>query len=316
MEPLSSNEAIILRPIQIRIGPENANLSITDGPAALGYIFSIAKPTLDSPTIPNYYLPLLAIYARVIYMTYICTTGPEPDVGNIPVMCCIMYVAPKSNPAEQPRFFLSSSWSGKNCSAEKRLRQAVDTWRKEVLATCLRQTAPGTGEGMPKALPAFEPLYLKELCRLLWKNLRGKGKESESNPIIQTTILAKLHGKSTVQHLARYSEESRLTLIAIREYLASQSKVEPILMSLLADAIKAKFNAGPINTYTPVVVQTLIALFQFYCTSQFQFPGGEIVKLVDPPDDWQKLWDQHHPQLKQLLQDFFTAQRAQQIPPG
>lgn len=34
-EQPSINEAITLRPIEIRFGPKNANLSITDGPAAL-----------------------------------------------------------------------------------------------------------------------------------------------------------------------------------------------------------------------------------------------------------------------------------------
>lgn len=61
------NEAINLRPIEIRIGPKNGNLSITDGPTALEYIFSVAIPTQDVPTIENHYLPLLTLYTQGQY---------------------------------------------------------------------------------------------------------------------------------------------------------------------------------------------------------------------------------------------------------
>lgn len=130
-----------------------------------------------------------------------------------------MYVVPTSNPPEQPQFFLSSSWSGSNSVAENRLRQAVDPWRKEALATYLRQIAR-TGEGMPKSLPVFEPTYLKELCRLFWKTFRGKGKQSNGKPIIPSIALAKVHEKAAAQHLARYSDESRSTTIAFGEYFS------------------------------------------------------------------------------------------------
>lgn len=112
--PLLLNEDIILIPIGIRIGSENANFDITDGPDALRYIFSVAKPTLDSPKIQNYYLPLLFISARAMYLACLYSAKPEPDNRNIPVMYCTMYVIPKSNPQEQLQFFLSSSSSGKN----------------------------------------------------------------------------------------------------------------------------------------------------------------------------------------------------------
>lgn len=167
---------------------------------------------------------------------------------------------------------------------------------------------------MPKSLPAFEPLYRKELCRLFWENFRGKGKQSNGKQIIPSIALAKVHEKSAAQHLARYSDQSRPTTIPFGEYLSPNSKVEPMLMSLLADVIEAKFNAGPVNT--PEVVEALMAFFEFCCTPQFQFPGGEIVKTVAPPDNLQALWSMYHLGLEELLQAFFTAQNAQKIPPG
>lgn len=65
--------------------------------------------------------------------------------------------------------------------------------------------------------------------------------------------------------------------------------------------------------------QRLYKLWWLFLNStahQFQFPGGETVKLVYLPDDWQELWDQHHLRLEQLLKALFTAQKAQEIPPG
>lgn len=130
-----------------------------------------------------------------IYLAYVGCAGPELDKRNIPIMCCIMYVAAKSNPPEQPQFFLSSSWSVKNCPEETKLRQAVDPWRKELLATCLREVAV-TGEGIPKALPAFEPWYLKELCQQFWKRFRGKGQVTKGNSLMPAIALAKVHEKN------------------------------------------------------------------------------------------------------------------------
>ena len=89
---------------------------------------------------------------------------PQPQIENIPITYCIMYVVPNSNSPEQTQFFLNSSWPGNYLAAGNRIRQAVDPWRKEVLAICLGQIA-GTGEGMPKSLLVFESLYLKDLRR-------------------------------------------------------------------------------------------------------------------------------------------------------
>lgn len=87
-----------------------------------------------------------------------------------------------------------------------------------------------------------------------------------------------------------------------------------MLMSLLADVIKARFNAGPVDT--PEVLEALMAYVKFCCTPQSQFPGGEILKMVAPPDNLQVLWNKYHLGLEELLQAFFTAKKAQTIPPG
>lgn len=125
---------------------------------------------------------------------------------------------------------------------------------------------------MPKSLPDFEPSYLKELCVMFWKNFRGKSKLSGGRPVVPWT-------KSVTGYVARYADESRTATIPLGKYLASGSETAPVLMSLLADIIQAKFNASPVNTLQ--VTQALMAYFQLYCTLRFQLRGGEMVVLPD-----------------------------------
>ena len=113
-------------------------------------------------------------------------------------------------------------------------------------------------------------------------------------------MFSEFYEKSAARYLSRYADESRPAIIAVRNYIDSKSKAEPILMSLLADIITAKFNAGPINT--PEVTEALMAYFQFYCTPQFEFPDGAIAKMVAPPDNMQALWEDHHIRLEELYQ--------------
>lgn len=130
--------------------------------------------------------------------------------------------------AQGSSFFLSSSWLENYSVTENQIRQAVDPWCKEVLATFL---------GMPKSLPVFEPSYLKELCCIFWKNFRGKGNQLKGKPIIPSIVLSKVHEKSAARYLSRYADEPRPSIIAFGNYLAPKSKTEPILISLLADII-------------------------------------------------------------------------------
>jgi hypothetical protein len=104
-------------------------MAINDAATALGYILRIASSSVDHPgprSFGNYALPLLAIYARCIYLLY--------HGNNVPMMSCIMYgsTLDLSNPFP---VLLGSSYtsgpSGKNNSdkgAETGL--LMDKWRK------------------------------------------------------------------------------------------------------------------------------------------------------------------------------------------
>lgn len=104
-ESTSTSEAITLKPIEILASPNGARLPIVDGPTALGYIFSIAIPTVEVPTIANYFLPLLTIYAKCMYLAYVCGESPEPQIHQVALTSCVMYVVPEDNVSERPVIF-------------------------------------------------------------------------------------------------------------------------------------------------------------------------------------------------------------------
>lgn len=74
---------------------QNHSIEITDGPTALGYIFSVARiPSRVRPgklSWSNYVVPLLAIYSRCLYLAYIFNADWQPRVLNVPWMTCAMY---------------------------------------------------------------------------------------------------------------------------------------------------------------------------------------------------------------------------------
>lgn len=255
-EPTSASESITLKPIEILTRPNDARLPIVDGPTALGYIFSIAIPTVEVPTMGNYFLPLLKIYAKCIFLAYICGESPEPQIKQVPFMSCVMYIAPEENVSERPVFFLGSSWSVDKSPAEEKKRRAVDPWRKEMLAVSLEQLAKDQGDLM-KSLPVFEPSYLKQLCTLFWKNLNGKGEISGGKPVVPLALSKRISEQAIWGH--DDSGSKHLTILP-GNHSFYQSTI-PILMPLLENVIISKFEAGPVNT--PNVIQALMALFQY-----------------------------------------------------
>lgn len=131
-ETTSTSETITLKPIEILPGPNGARFPIVDGPTALGYILSIAIPTVEVTIMSNYFLPLLTIYANCIFLAYICGKSPEPQIDRVPIMSCVLYVTPEDNATERTVFFLGSSWPGDICAVEEN----VDPWRKGMPAGC------------------------------------------------------------------------------------------------------------------------------------------------------------------------------------
>lgn len=98
-QPDSPNSGIVPDPETVSYGA--SKISINDGPCALGYIFSIAASNAAFPrTYTNYAVPLLAIYARCLYLAYVLCEGGLPDEKGVPYMAnCTYTTLAGTNPA-------------------------------------------------------------------------------------------------------------------------------------------------------------------------------------------------------------------------
>lgn len=137
-QPGPPNSGIVPDPETVSYGA--SKISINDGPSALGYIFSIAASNAAFPrTFKNYAVPLLAIYARCVYLAYILGEGGLPDEKGVPYMANCTYATLAGT---DPAFNLllgETLWSGSMRMEHHKLlltirRQHIpDQWRLESL---------------------------------------------------------------------------------------------------------------------------------------------------------------------------------------
>lgn len=89
-QPDPPNPAIDADPEIVTYG--NNDIRINDGPSALGYIFSIAASNAAFPRkYDNYAVPLLAMYARCLYLAYILGDAGLPNDEGVPYMGNCIY---------------------------------------------------------------------------------------------------------------------------------------------------------------------------------------------------------------------------------
>lgn len=173
--------------------------------------------------------------------------------------------------------FLASSWSVANCPAEAKRRRAVDPWRKWVLAASMEQLAKDEGDFV-RNLPAFEPSYLKELCTIFWKNLRGKGEISggkASNPVGRAK---ENNGDNQLKTPNNYFSKPIFQPINHADFDAAPRKYHNLQI----------LKPGLFNT--PKWYTSTYGTFPILLQSQgINYPGGEIVEAAAPAD-MSELW--------------------------
>ncbi|KAK9418685.1 hypothetical protein SUNI508_07942 [Seiridium unicorne] len=111
------NPVRVARPITVAFH-NGISIEVTDGPTALGYIFSVARmPAQVQPTEmtwSDHVVPLLAIYTRCIYLAYIFNqetpngTAWQPRPLNVPFTTCAMSFTDSQN---RLAVFLGSSYA-------------------------------------------------------------------------------------------------------------------------------------------------------------------------------------------------------------
>lgn len=102
--PLLQSGPAVALPVMVPYGNgQDGQMSIVDGPSAMGYIFSVASPPhgLNSGWW-NCFLPLNILYSWAMYLAdirFICGSPlPRRDVYWVPYMTCLMYVERSDRP--------------------------------------------------------------------------------------------------------------------------------------------------------------------------------------------------------------------------
>ncbi|KAK3334089.1 hypothetical protein B0T19DRAFT_474657 [Cercophora scortea] len=181
--------AVVGHPINVTFG--NGQLAITDGPSALGYIFSIAEAPAAGPPFVNtwedYVLPLLAIYSRCLYLAYIGTMIPNPhnpnnpnlqwweSNQNVPWMAGAMYFTDDAN---QLRVLLSSTYVpgrenyGPAQALTRAKQQMMNQWRAaNVLNPALQFYNPA--RVLPPPAHPLPPVLREAVGEGIFKILQG-----------------------------------------------------------------------------------------------------------------------------------------------
>lgn len=159
-------------------GPNNQDLKIIDGPAALGYIFSVATSP-NGATYDNYLVPLQAIYSRCLYLAYIRKIGnPEPvnNVGDPPAMSSCIYFRDAGN---QLWFLLGSTYvltyavDGYDTADHNAKRRLMNGWRREqIINPALQSYNPN--RRLPPNPHVLPPVLELAVAEAIWKSLFNK----------------------------------------------------------------------------------------------------------------------------------------------
>jgi hypothetical protein len=186
-------------------GPNNQDLKIIDGPAALGYIFSVAMPP-NGATYDNYLVPLQAIYCRCLYLAYIRKIGnPQPvnDVGDPPAMSSCIYFRDAGN---QLWFLLGSTYTiryavdGADTADHNAKRRLMNGWRREqVLNPALESYNPN--RRLPPNPHVLPPALELAVSEAIWKSLFNRSLGID-NAITHNTDLPHLNPWVTVPDIS------------------------------------------------------------------------------------------------------------------
>ncbi|KAA8895542.1 hypothetical protein FN846DRAFT_969080 [Sphaerosporella brunnea] len=276
------------KPCNVQFGAEE--LQIVDGPAALGYIFSVAKPPMDNPTWESYYLPLLVIYSKCLYLSYITIVpgNANAKITDVPVMSCLMYIRPQNEPPHS--FMFGSTWTSTAYDAdvaalEFERKSMLDDWRKALLKTALDHVPLQDEEPKP-TLPTFEPLYWNELCQIFYRDFRGR-KQPTQVPVTQRDVAAQTTEtlrKTIIATLKQVQPGLPDPVMIDVNQLANNFRTKNNLQTCLLNLIRLRFQ-NPYDRTSDQVINAYKALIAFYITPHLfpADPTGKIIADVEIP---------------------------------
>jgi hypothetical protein len=266
-------------------------MQIVDGPAALGYIFSVATPPMVNPTWENYYLPLLVIYSKCLYLAYITLVpgAANARITDVPIMSCVMYIRPQTEPPHS--FMFGSTWTSTDYDSdaavlEMERRRMLDRWRRrELLEQALTHVPLQQGEAMP-IVPPFDPEYWKELCWIFYRDFRGR-KQPAQVPVIQKNAAANatetLRAATVATLKAAQPGLPDPKMIDVNQ-LANNFRTKNDLQTCVLNLLHLRFRAH-YDRNSNQVLEAYQALIKYYLTPHMfpADPTGNIISNAEVP---------------------------------
>ncbi|KAF1840929.1 uncharacterized protein K460DRAFT_359472 [Cucurbitaria berberidis CBS 394.84] len=172
-----------LKPLVVSFGSQDAQLLITDGASALGYLFSITSPPPHISVLwSEYLMPLLTLFSKCLFLAFVIDhTDKAYALSGVPVMANVMYLSNEValENSSRPFFFgatISSAPYHKPTEVQfKHGRGLVTTWRRDhLLLPALRSHQ--------QTLPPLDPTLHTVLVSRLDALIRGHPNVSMSDP--------------------------------------------------------------------------------------------------------------------------------------
>lgn len=196
-------EATQIAPVTVTLGEgEGFPVHIADAAAALGYVFSVARPCVKNdkmPTWQNYYLPLTVTYCWCTYLAFIWSFDKDKQLpAEVPVMACSMYISYPT--LTTPTFSIGSTWRGDRIGAaagaqELKTHRNMDDWRRADLLEDAMSHLKIRFRGA-KRLPPLDAGFREQAARWLFYRIIAR---EWKGPEWKRTILGVQPGSSAFE---------------------------------------------------------------------------------------------------------------------
>lgn len=283
-----SNFQLVANPLFVHFGTWKPDLilELVDGPSALAYLFSIAMPD-KPPTWQHYYLPMLVLLSKCLYLAYIGKKGDGEGNGKlkfrltgVPFMSCVTYV--ETGNRDYYRYAFGSTFAvGPTSVAEgavdRENRQMMMTdWRRELMNNMLKisHLLPKL-PGLP--LTILSPTYHRQLCGELFSRLIG------NNPFLEAAKAA-FDAVSVAQTLEMTQSNiafQRISQHDVYGILKYRCEIQDSLKKAVKDRFDVSYKPHTMNL--PAIFDDFVKLYLVpHLLEPSQPPGNNKLRLDAP----------------------------------
>ena len=259
---IDKSQEPVADPLLVQFGASDPleTLELVDGPSALAYLFSIATPVAQ-PTWQNYYLPMLVLLSKCLYLAFIGNEGDETTrITGVPFMSCVTFVETENR--KYNRYIFGSTFAvGPGSDAAASVMQMkhqilMDNWRRELMNRILHKETSIVFPTFPRfPFTPLSPKYHRQLCSDLFVRLVNTGN-------IAKAAIAAFSAVSVAQRF-EMSQKKILFDFIPQEDLFAIYKYRTAIEESLKKVIMDRFDLGyePHSTDLPVILSDFVKLF-------------------------------------------------------